>query len=175
RFVRDVAAGHEAQADYIVSNRIATESVIVPEAAPPSTYLLQIGSLGLRWNIFPTAVVFLSHGTQPGALGGGLTSLQRGLAAWSGAPGANVHYQYGGTTPIAQTGFGPGGNADGVNTVQFNDPANEIPGSFSPTSGSTLAIGGAWAGSATHMAFGQTFLTITEADLVVQDGISGPG
>ena len=175
RFVRDVAAGREAQADYIVTNRIATESVIAPEAAPPSTYLLQIGSLGLRWNVFPSAVVFLSHGTQPGALGGGLTALQRGLSAWSSAPGANIHYQYCCTTPISQTGFHSGGTSDGVNTVQFNDPSDEIPGSFQSQSGATLAIGGAWAGSATHQAFGQTFLTITEADLVVQDGITGAG
>ena len=175
RFVRDVAAGRDANANYIVTNRIATESVIVPNAASPSTYLMQIGGRGLRWNRFPTAVIFLSHGTQPGALGGGLTSLQRGLAAWTSVSGANVRYQYGGTTPIAQTGFGAGGSSDGVNTVQFNDPANEIPGSFSGSSGSTLAIGGAWTSGNTHDAFGETFLTITEADLVVQDGISGPG
>ena len=175
RFVRDVAAGRAADADYVARTSVRADGLKpVPQAAPASTYLLQIGGVGLRWNIFPTAVVFLSHGTQPGALDGGLTSLRRGLAAWSGAPGANVNYQYGGTTPIAQTGFN-GGSPDGVNTVQFNDPANEIPGSFNATSGATLAIGGAWAGSATHTAFGQTFLTITEADLVVQDGIDTGG
>ena len=32
-----------------IETRIAVESVIAPEAAPPSTYLLQIGSLGLRF------------------------------------------------------------------------------------------------------------------------------
>ena len=98
-FVRDIAAGHTAHADYVVQN----ERLITPNAASPSTYLLQIGGRGLRWNRFPNSVIFLSHGTQPGANGGGLTSLQRGLAAWSGAPGANVSYQYGGTTSIAST------------------------------------------------------------------------
>jgi hypothetical protein len=67
------------------------------------------------------------------------------------------------------------GRNDGVNSVQFNDPANEIPGSFSPTNGATLAIGGAWYGGATHTFGGETFFTIAEADLVVQDGITGAG
>ena len=175
RFVRETAAGRRAQADYIVPNRVVEESVIAPNAASPSTYLLQIDGMGLRWNRFPTGVVFLSHGTQPGAPGGGLSALQTGLAAWTNDPGSNVLYQYGGTTPIAQTGFSPSGSADGVNTVQFNDPSNEIPGSFQAMGGATLAIGGAWTNGSTHAAFGETFLTITEADLVVQDGISGPG
>ncbi|HEY8131950.1 MAG TPA: M57 family metalloprotease [Thermoanaerobaculia bacterium] len=175
RFVRETAAGHHAQVDYIVPNRLMEESVIAPNAASPSTYLLQIGGRGLRWNRFPTGVVFLSHGTQPGAPGGGLSALQTGLAVWTNDPGSNVLYQYGGTTPIAQTGFTPQGSADGVNTVQFNDPSNEIPGSFQSVGGATLAIGGAWTNGSTHTAFGETFLTITEADLVVQDGITGAG
>src|SRR6185436_20101273 len=69
--------------------------------------------------------------------------------------------------------------SDGVNTIQFNDPANEIAGSFTGAGGDTLAIGGAWystAGiSATHTFNGETFYTIVEADLVVQNGISGAG
>jgi hypothetical protein len=178
RFVRETAAGRHAQADYVVivaQTLLSVQSVIEPNAASPSTYLLQIGGRGLRWNRFPTGVIFLSHGTQPGAPGGGLSALQAGLSAWTSDPGSNVLYQYGGTTPIAQTGFTPSGNADGVNSVQFNDPSNEIPGSFQAMGGATLAIGGAWTTGSTHVAFGETFLTITEADLVVQDGISGPG
>lgn len=175
RFVRETASGHQALADYVVPNRIMQESVIAPNAASPSTYLLQIGGRGLRWNRFPSGVVFLSHGTQPGAPGGGLSALSAGLAAWTNDPGSNVVYQYGGTTAISQTGFGPSGSSDGVNTVQFNDPSNEIPGSFQAQGGATLAIGGAWTTGATHTFSGETFLTITEADLVVQDGITGPG
>src|SRR5712691_367685 len=61
RFVRETAAGRRAQADYIVSNRVMEESVVEPNAASPSTYLLQIGGRGLRWNRFPSGVIFLSH------------------------------------------------------------------------------------------------------------------
>jgi hypothetical protein len=178
-FVRATAQGREAGDDYIVHDPQPLRQAVVAEATAqavaPSTYLLQGGSgLGIRWPSFPTAVVFLSHGTQPGAVNGGLTSLQRGLAAWTNDPGSNIVYSYGGTTAVAQTGFN-GGTSDGVNTIQFNDPANEIPGSFTPTGGATLAIGGAWFGSATHTANGERYLSIVEADLVVQDGISGAG
>src|SRR6266852_1238867 len=134
----------------------------VPNAAAASTYLLQLGGRGLRWNRFPTPVVFLSHGMQPGAPNGGLTALSLGLAAWTNDPNSNIVLQYGGTTPIAQSGIGdtPTGTADGVNTVQFNDPSNEIMGSF-PAKG-TLAIGGAWSNGSTHTLNGETFLTIVE-------------
>jgi hypothetical protein len=178
-FVRATAHGKDAGDDYIVRDpqplrRIVAEATA--QAFAPSSYLLQGGGgLGIRWASFPNAVVFLSHGTQLGALNGGLTAIQRALAAWTNDGGSNIVYSYGGTTTIAQTGFGSGGNSDGVNTIQFNDPAGEIPGSFSPTGGATLAIGGAWFGSATHSAHGEQYFTIGEADLVVQDGISGAG
>ena len=181
-FVRVTAQGRDADDDYIVRDPQPMRRKIIAEstaqAAAASTYLLQspggAGTLGIRWPNFPSPVVFLSHGTQPGAVNGGVTSLQRGLAAWTNDAGSNIVYSYGGTTSIAQTGFNSG-NSDGTNTIQFNDPANEIPGSFTPTGGATLAIGGAWFGNATHNANGERYYTIVEADLVVQDGITGAG
>jgi hypothetical protein len=177
-FVRATAHGREAAEDYIVrdpqpARRGVAEATA--QAFAPSSYLLQSGGLGIRWATFPNAVVFLSHGTQPGALDGGLTSLGRALAAWTNDPGSNIVYSYGGTTTIARTGLVPGGSSDGVNTIQFNDPADEIPGSFSAVGGATLAVGGAWFSSAKHSAHGEQYFTIGEADLVVQDGITGAG
>jgi hypothetical protein len=180
-FVRATARGEHGNADYFVPEMRAAMTATAT-SVPASTYLLQssggAGTLGIRWPIFPNAVVFLSHGTQPGALNGGLTAIQRGLASWTNDPNSNVNYSYGGTTSIARTGFN-GGSSDGVNTIQFNDPANEIPGAFTGAGGDTLAIGGAWfatsgAGS-THTFNGETFYTILEADLVVQNGIAGAG
>jgi hypothetical protein len=189
-YVRAVARGERPAADYVVapSPRVkAAEGVVSSEpgalASGPaaSTYLLQdsggAGTLGIRWPT-PTAV-FLSHGSQPGAVNGGLTSVQRALAAWTNDAGSNISYNYGGTTSIGSTGFGPGGQSDGTNTIQFNDPAHEIPGSFSGTNGDVLAIGGAWFDDGslanTHTYNGERFYTIVEADLVVQDGIFGIG
>ncbi len=186
-FVRATARGHATQvwrrAPSPAAERpgvaaptpnVVTGDVTANASPPVSTYLMQIGGRGLRWNRFPTAVVFLSHGSQPGALNGGLTAAQRGLAVWTGDPNSDIVYQYGGTTTVASTGLN-GGSTDGVNSIEFNDPANEIPGSFTGRGGDTLAVGGAWTDGSTHQAFGETFLTIVEADLVVQDGITGPG
>jgi hypothetical protein len=177
-FVRDLAAGGEAKADYIVSLDERVRAFDVRATATAGSYLIQYpgssGSLGIRWSIFPTPVPFYSHGTQPGALSGGLTAAQRGLSVWTSDPDSNVVYQYAGSTPIARTGFA-GGGSDGFNTIQFNDPADEIPGAFTGRGGDVLAIGGAWFSNATHTAKGERFYTIAEADLVVQNGISGPG
>ncbi len=182
RFVRAAANGRDAVDDYTVRDPQPLRRVVAAQATAQafaaSSYLLQSsgpsGTLGIRWPGFPAAVVFLSHGSQPGAVNGGLTAVQRALAAWTSDVGSNIVYSYGGTTAIASTGFN-GGNSDGTNTIQFNDPANEIPGSFTPTGGATLAIGGAWFGNATHAANGELYYSIVEADLVVQDGISGAG
>ena len=188
RFVREVANGRRAIANYEIVGPAeagpSTESITANAGPLVSTYLLQLpgdsGTLGFRWNRFPTAVVFQSHGTEPGAAGGGLTSLQRGLGAWTNDAGSNINYQYGGATSAPSTHFFDSNpQPDGVNSIQFNDPSNEIPGSYHGQGGDTLAIGGAWAATSgpnsTHTFSGETFYTITEADLVVQDGIFGAG
>lgn len=181
-FVRAAARGENPDADYIVKDPLPIEtnslSATTTATVAPSTYLMQAtgagGTLGIRWSSFPSAVTFLSHGTQPGALNGGLTAVQRALGSWTNDGGSNVVYLYGGTT-TAPNGFVA---ADGINSIQFNDPAGEIPGSFTGRGGDTLAIGGAWYStdsSNVHSANGEKYYTITEADLIVQDGISGPG
>jgi len=183
RFVRETAAGKTSAEDYTMRAEAGFSSPGPAASGPPaSTYLLQIsgdsGTLGMRWNRFPSAVVFLSHGTQPGALNGGLTSLQRAFTSWNSDPNSDIVYQYGGTTSASSSGLFSG-NADGVNSVQFNDPSNEISGTFTGRGGDTLAVGGAWANtsgsSATHAFGGEMFYTILESDLVVQDGITGAG
>lgn len=171
-YVRGVSRGQNPPADYFVRETAKTQTMAVaePAAVPIGSYLIQAAdNVGIRWPV-PTAT-FLSHGTQPGALNGGVTALQRGLAAWTNDAGSSITYSYGGTTTLSQ-GFN---NNDGTNSVQFNDPANEISGSFTGKSGDVLAIGGAWYGGATHTFNGETFHTIFEADLVVQNGISGAG
>lgn len=172
-YIRKVTRGENPAIDYVLN----VAPAILPAAhiesttgIPIGTYLLQCPGSGLpmRW---PTpSATFVSHGTQPNALNGGLTSLQRGLAVWTNDGSSNVTYGYGGTTGIAQAFI----SSDGVNTVQFNDPAGEIAGSYTGVGGDVLAIGGAWCGGS-YSYNGETFATIYEADLVVQNGISGPG
>lgn len=181
-YVRRVVRGERPPVDYFVSTPSRRNLIATATSPAASSYVLQddgaAGHLGIRWPNFPSSKIFVSHGTQPGAVNGGLTSLQRGLASWTDDGGSNVVYQYGGVTSIATAGF-RSGQSDGRNTVQFNDPADEIPGSFSGVNGDVLAIGGAWfdasSTASTHLYNGERFYTIVEADLVVQNGVSGAG
>ena len=180
QYVREVAAGaSEADDDYIVAapQPLSVRGMRATTNATPTitSYLLQNSDgVGIRWSSFPSPVVFLSHGSQPGATNGGLTAAQRGLGVWTNDGGSNIVYQYGGTTDRSSTGL-TGGGADGVNIILFNDPSNEIPGSYRGVNGDVLAIGGALYTLSKHSFNGEQFYTIIEADLVVQDGISGPG
>lgn len=173
RFVRETARGGDPPADYFVprSRLAAAPQAIQTNAAPASTYLIQQGGSAIRWSSFPAPVVFFSNGSQPGAVGGGVTSAQRGLGAWTNDAGSNIVYQYGGTTAAS----GGLSRSDGVESILFNDPNNEISGSFNGRNGDVLAIGGAWFGGATHTFNGETFFTIQEADLIVQNGINTGG
>jgi hypothetical protein len=179
-FVRDISRGRAAKEDYVVANVAAAGEVNA--SASPSSYVLQWpgaqGNLGIRWNRFPTAVVFYSHGTQPGAPGGGVVAAQRGLSAWTSDGGSNIVYTYGGTTSIGSAGFATN-VGDATNVILFNDPAEEIPGAFTGSGGDVLGVGGGWFEDAsladTHSFGGERFYTIFEADLVVQNGIFGAG
>ena len=175
RFIEEIARGGKASAGYFVDlSPAATSLDPAATAAPVTTYLLQspgsAGNLGIRWSTFPSAVTFRSTGTQPSAAGGGVTATQRGMQAWTNESHSNVVYQYAGT------GGGPNAfkDPDGINSIVFNDPANEVSGTFGGSG--TLAIGGAWFDTATTHSFGgERFYTIGEADLVVQDGLPTPG
>jgi hypothetical protein len=172
-YVRKISRGEAAPVDYMLSVAPALLPAHIDATSsgiPIGTYLLQCPGSGLpmRW---PNPVAtFVAHGTQPGALNNGLTSLQRGLGVWTNDPNSNINYAYGGSTAVSQAFI----NSDGVNSVQFNDPAGEIAGTYTGTGGDVLAIGGAWCGNSYSFS-GETFATIFEADLVVQNGIFGPG
>ncbi|HEX9985045.1 MAG TPA: M57 family metalloprotease [Thermoanaerobaculia bacterium] len=168
-YVRAVARGENSTIDYIA--RDPRRFVAATEAASATSYLIQSDGQGIRWNRFPAGVTFLSNGVQPGAVGGGVPAAQIGISTWTSDPSSNIVYSYGGTTTRNSAFLA----SDGVNSIQFNDPSGEVSGTFNPATGGTLAIGGAWFGSATHTFAGETFRTIVEADLVVQDGLRTPG
>ena len=179
-FVRETVRGGNPVPQYVVPDGLhqATDALRQHADATSGSYLLQsdgsLGSIGIRWSVFPSAVIFLSNGSQPGAQSGGLTGVQRGLGAWTNDGGSNIVYSYGGTTTRNSAFL----SNDGVNSIQFNDPSREIPGAFNGSGGDTLAIGGAWFGTSAlsgHSFNGENFYTIVEADLVIQDGLTQPG
>ncbi|HEV7922822.1 MAG TPA: M57 family metalloprotease [Thermoanaerobaculia bacterium] len=139
------------------------------------SYLLKapgdLGILAIRWASFPAPVVFFSRGVQAGAANGGVTSIQRGVVAWTNDPASNVNLQYGGET-AAPTGLAL---PDGINSILLGDPAGEVPGSYGGRiGGATLALATGWFSTkSAHSYGGERFYSIDEADLVVQDGIGG--
>lgn len=90
------------------------------------------GNHATRWFGFPSSVAISANsGGQPGLAGGGFSEIQTALATWTADPGSNVNYVYGGTNAISTSC---------QDTIYFNDPNNEISGSFSGSG--TVAIGG---------------------------------
>ncbi|MFQ5737806.1 MAG: matrixin family metalloprotease [Acidobacteriota bacterium] len=108
-----------------------------------------------------------SAGGQPGLVGGGLSQVQEAVQAWVDDPLTNISYAYGGKTS-ASAGFTA---FDDVNTILFEDPNDEIPGSYNCAVGGTLAIGGPWMSSKSDTFKDQTFNVFIGGDVVVQDGI----
>ena len=139
------------------------------------TYTIS-GSLGGRWNVFPSPVNFFSVGTEPGAPGGGATAITAAFAAWNGDPGSNVNYVYAGADTSGAHTTGVGGS-DGENTIIFErDLSAYGAGPFTCTSNSysgTLGLGGITNASGTHTGpNGETFETTHEGDVEMNKGIA---
>lgn len=129
------------------------------------------GGLKLRWFNFDTGgtVSWYAHESgQPNFPGGGFVEFERALAAWNDEPETPIQLVYAGTT-TATAGFQ---RFDGINAILFNDPNQDIQGTFDCSSGGTLAIGGPWSNSSNTGVFnGETFVRIQGADIVFNDGI----
>lgn len=154
------------------ANRDATASYLIyttgEEPAADGLTTAKYSLYGARWQEFdlPKSVAWTAHANgQPDMAGGGFTEFQQGLSAWNDDPGSNISYSYSGTT-TASSGLAA---MDNINSILFNDPNNEIDGSFSCSSGGTLAVGGFFY-SGNHSYKGQSYNTIVEGNIVTQNG-----
>jgi hypothetical protein len=166
RWAADRAAGRRRAADYFLA---LPEPELRRLTAPFS--LFEFNGLNMRWFQFATggSITFRAHQDgQDGLAGGGFAEFQTALAAWNADAATTIDYTYGGTTTAAGGFITP----DGVNTILFNDPNDEI-GSFSCASGGVLAIGGPWFDpSSTGVFNGLTYIRIVQADIITNDGIA---
>jgi PKD repeat protein len=130
---------------------------------PPTVY---------RWFNFDTggSVNWYSYGTQPGYTGGGLNEIKTAMSSWNSYTGASIKYNYVGT----ETTFGGVQTSpNGVNEVLFNDPHADISGSWNPSTGGVVGLGGFNGTSAGQKSWSHgTAYAITEANLAIQDGVS---
>jgi hypothetical protein len=109
---------------------------------------------------------------------------QDALEVWNDEPLTPINLLYGGTingTPAGEA-FEPGDpanpctaggcgftEADGVNTILWDDPNDELAGGCG--GGGTIALGGPWfSPDLTGVFNGETFLRILQADILTNDG-----
>lgn len=169
RFSRWIASrtrGEKRQADYFVED---AGDKLGQTTAPFTLMRAPSDNLPVRWFTFDTGghVSWHAHEDgQQGLTGGGYTEVQTALQAWTADPDSIVDYRYEGTTDSTE-GFI---DSDGLNTVLFNDPNDEVS-PFVCGSGGVLAIGGPWHFLSTTSYKGQAFHPAAEADVVVNDGI----
>lgn len=94
----------------------------------------------------------------------GIPAFRSALKAWNREVGSNINYVYAGTVR------GPHFDAcDATNVIVWDDPDNDISGSFSCSSGGVLAIGGPCFGGSFNYQ-GRTHSKIYSGDIVTQNG-----
>lgn len=94
----------------------------------------------------------------------GIPSFRTALKAWNRDGASNINYIYAGT--LRSPHFDA---CDTTNVVVWDDPDNDISGSFSCSSGGVLAIGGpCFGGSFSYQ--GRSHSKIYNADIVTQNG-----
>lgn len=172
RFIEERVRGRQPQGDYLVhSSEVtlppkiteASLDVIVNAPFPGATYTDWVSSRPIRWPDISAGVTFHKRVDQniSGAADGGVSVIQSGLAAWTNECGSVIDLAYGGTTSTASANF------DSVHVVEFNDPQGRISGSWSGSG--TIAVAFMSFGGE-HSYAGQTWWSITDADVVFQDG-----
>lgn len=131
---------------------------------PGSKY--QLSSPVVRWFAFDRGLQVPIYANEGGATTSGEQALIAAIDAWNAVPGADIALTYSGLSKAA-SGLALG---DGINQVLFNDPNNELLGSFDCLLGG-LGAYGKWRSLGTGSYDGSTYGLIVEGDIVVQDGI----
>ena len=139
RWIADRVAGRAQPADYFAAD-LADGPLAV--ASPYNLTRAPAGceqpGMRLRWRSFDrgdSVGLVVQESGQPGAPGGGRTSVLAGIRAWNGDPRSRVHLVQSGFTNDEFT-LAP----NDENSIGFEDPRDEIPGSFDPEVGGILAI-----------------------------------
>jgi hypothetical protein len=173
-FVRETVRGGDAKIDYMATEEEQVESSssklrLTSNAAGDYASRITFNGVthGYRWNGFPGQITFVKGNSHPSYANGGDDAINAGVNAWTNDCASNVLYAFGGLDATANV---TRGTNDGKHSIVFEDPHNEITGSW--TGSGTLAIGGDLISSATHSLSGETFYTAVEAFVVIQDGVS---
>jgi PKD repeat protein len=179
-FVRERIAGREGAKNYGVQNPVLDRSA--RRQTLEQFTLLSAGRI-YRWFRFDNnmAAQWYSIGAQTGYTGGGVSETRSGMDSWNNYSAAKIMYSYAGTRSTASGGVN---SPNGFNEVFFNDPLNEISGTYNRSTGGVVGLGGfngvrsggnwnaPFTADSSHVAGTQHALEITEANLTIQDGVT---
>ena len=164
RWVRQHAPGATMSSDYL-RPQWARHA-----AAQAKFSQFRIGDAPARWFKFDTLQNETWFGTASGNVGGTsdqFVQLSRALEAWNADLGSKISMSYGGTVASDNGNNSP---TNRISAVIWNDPDNDIEGSFNCSTGGTLAIGGAFVSGAATMSSGLAYRNAVEGFVIVQDG-----
>lgn len=188
-FVRTEAKGGMAKMDYEVPRHqlTASASALTPRtntaSTSPKSYCPADAATadvnGFRWNAFPSSVTYKTYNTSANNTAA-VNAFNAAIASWNGDSGSNVNLVNGGNEAGPANGLTQDtGNGDGKNTVRFeiNLAATAGAPAFTCSAGSysgLFGLGGFTVANTTHTGpAGETFWTITEADVDMNQGLLG--
>ena len=140
RWIADRAVGVERSADYFNAeppeDPISVRSPFTVTRSPGDCFH---DGLPLRWREFDRGVSVgftVQAGGQPGVPGGGVSQVRAGMRAWNNVSDSRANLVLHGTSNRELMVD----DVDGVNSITYEDPFDEIPGTFLPGEGGVLAI-----------------------------------
>ena len=141
-FVAERVAGRAGTKNYGVENPIlARQQSTGVHGGVTSDFTLIDDPTIYRWFRFESgqAAAWVSSGTQPGYSNGGVSELQTAMASWNNYTAAKILYTYAG---VRNGSLGGLETPNGANEVLFNDPLNEITGTWEKSKGGVVGTGG---------------------------------
>ncbi len=140
RWIADRAAGVERPADYFLTEPPGgPRSLARPFRLTRSPANCFHDGLPLRWREFDrgqSVGMTVQSGGQPGVPRGGLSEVRAGMRAWNNVSGSRVNLVLHGTSNrqflIDEV--------DGVSSITYEDPFDEIPGSYERGESGVIAI-----------------------------------
>ncbi len=138
RWIGDRVAGVERPSDYFEDWPDGPLGLAEPFRLLRSPGACFHDGLPVRWREFDRGErigVTVQAGGQPGVAGGGLSEVRTAIRAWNGDPGSRVNLVLDGTSNREFLID----DVDGVNSISYEDPFDEIDGSYGD-GGGVLAI-----------------------------------
>lgn len=167
KYVRDAASGAQVE-DYAPVIELPAANRLTPKSEAAGDYAIISGPPGgpflpVRWKDCEAScppIGFFWSGDQPG-VANDAGSIETAMNAWNSHSGSNINLGLGGTSLVTDLSA-----ADLESTILLNNTSSP---DFGECNGS-IACGGVWATSSTHIFRGVTFYTAFAGDMLVRPG-----